>query len=72
MNIQLWTAEVAERVALSKTPVAQRGRQMEEIGLITGYRAVLSPLKLGLTHVTYVEVRMRGKWRWTGSTPGSG
>ena len=31
---------------------------MEEAGLITGYRAMLSPLKLGLTHVTYMEVRL--------------
>lgn len=57
-NARIPISELAERVGLSKTPVAQRVRQMEEIGLITGYRAILSPLKLGLTHVTYVEVRM--------------
>ena len=50
------TAEIARRVGLSKTPVALRIKRMEEIGLITGYRVVLSPLKLGLTHVTYLEV----------------
>jgi len=50
--------ELAKRVGLSKTPVALRIRKMEEMGLITGYRAILSPLKLGLTHVTYVEVRL--------------
>jgi len=48
--------ELARAVGLSKTPVAARIRQMEEAGLITGYRAILSPLKLGLTNVTYVEV----------------
>lgn len=57
-NARIPISELAERVGLSKTPVAQRVRQMVEIGLITGYRAILSPLKLGLTHVTYVEVRM--------------
>ncbi|WP_299904493.1 Lrp/AsnC ligand binding domain-containing protein [uncultured Paracoccus sp.] len=57
-NARIPMSELAERVGLSKTPVAQRVRQMEEIGLITGYRAILSPLKLGLTHVTYVEVKM--------------
>lgn len=51
-------AELARRVSLSKTPVAARIRHLEEIGLITGYRAVLSPLKLGLSHVTFVEVRL--------------
>lgn len=57
-NARIPISELAGRVGLSKTPVAQRIRQMEEIGLITGYRAILSPLKLGLTHVTYVEVKM--------------
>ncbi|MFC0340117.1 Lrp/AsnC family transcriptional regulator [Paracoccus niistensis] len=50
--------ELARAVGLSKTPVAQRLKRLEESGIITGYRAILSPLKLGLTHVTYVEVSM--------------
>ncbi|MDN5567742.1 MAG: Lrp/AsnC family transcriptional regulator, partial [Paracoccus sp. (in: a-proteobacteria)] len=50
--------ELARKVGLSKTPVALRIRQLEDAGLITGYRAILSPLKLGLTHVTYIEVRV--------------
>ena len=57
-NARLPIAELARKVGLSKTPVAARIRAMEEMGLITGYRAILSPLKLGLTHVTYVEVRL--------------
>ncbi|WEF25334.1 Lrp/AsnC family transcriptional regulator [Paracoccus sp. S3-43] len=57
-NARIPVAELARKVGLSKTPVALRIRHLEEIGLITGYRAILSPLKLGLTHVTYVEVSM--------------
>ena len=57
-NARIPVAELARKVGLSKTPVALRIRHLEEIGLITGYRAILSPLKLGLTHVTYVEVNM--------------
>jgi len=57
-NARIPVSELAARVGLSKTPVALRIRQMEEMGLITGYRAILSPLRLGLTHVTYVEVKM--------------
>lgn len=57
-NARLPVTELARKVGLSKTPVALRVRQMEEMGLITGYRAILSPLKLGLTHVTYVEIRL--------------
>nr|WP_319250435.1 Lrp/AsnC family transcriptional regulator [uncultured Celeribacter sp.] len=55
-NARIPITDLAKTVGLSKTPVAQRIRQMEEMGLITGYRAILSPLKLGLTHITYVEV----------------
>ena len=51
-------AEIARRVGLSKTPVAARIRQLEEIGLITGYRAVLNPIQMGLSHVAYVEVKV--------------
>lgn len=57
-NARIPMTELARRVGLSKTPVALRIRQMEEMGLITGYRAILSPVRLGLTHVTYVEVRL--------------
>lgn len=57
-NARIPISELARKVGLSKTPVTQRIRQMEEMGLITGYRAILSPLQLGLTHVTYVEVRL--------------
>lgn len=55
-NARIPVAELARKVGLSKTPVALRIRHLEEIGLITGYRAILSPLKLGLTNVTYLEV----------------
>ena len=57
-NARMPIAELARQVGLSKTPVASRIRHLEDIGLITGYRAILSPLKLGLTHVTYLEVSM--------------
>lgn len=57
-NARLPITEFARRVGLSKTPVAARIKAMEEMGLITGYRAILSPLKLGMTHVTYLEVRL--------------
>lgn len=57
-NARIPIAELARRVGLSKTPVALRMRQMEERGLITGYRAILSPVKMGLTHVTYIEISL--------------
>lgn len=50
--------DLARQVGLSKTPVANRIKQMEDMGLIVGYRAILSPLQLGLTNVSYVQVNL--------------
>ena len=55
---RLSITELAKRVNLSKTPVAARIKALEGCGIIQGYRALISPLRLGLTHVTYVEVRL--------------
>jgi Lrp/AsnC family leucine-responsive transcriptional regulator len=50
--------ELARRIGLSKTPCQARVRKLEAAGYIQGYRAVLDPGKLGLGHVTFVEVRL--------------
>ncbi len=51
-------ASLAAEVGLSKTPVQARVRRLQEIGVITGYRAVISARRLGLGHLAYVEVRL--------------
>jgi Lrp/AsnC family leucine-responsive transcriptional regulator len=33
-------------------------KRLEEAGVITGYRAILDPEKLGRAHVAFVEVRL--------------
>ncbi|MET3598699.1 Lrp/AsnC family transcriptional regulator [Martelella mangrovi] len=58
VDARISMTELARKVGLSKTPVTLRVRQLEEMGLIKGYRAMLSPIKLGLTHVTYVTVKV--------------
>ncbi|MBB4123425.1 Lrp/AsnC family transcriptional regulator [Martelella radicis] len=58
VDARISMTDLARKVGLSKTPVALRVRQMEDMGLIKGYRAMLSPIKLGLTHVTYVTVKV--------------
>ncbi|MER5171972.1 Lrp/AsnC family transcriptional regulator [Thioclava sp. GXIMD2076] len=50
--------ELARRVGLTKTPVQARMKRLEELGVIKGYRAVLSPIRMGLSHVAFVEVRL--------------
>lgn len=50
--------ELARRVGLSKSPVQARMKRLEESGVITGYAAQLDPVKMGLAHVAFVEVRL--------------
>ncbi|MFN3643391.1 MAG: Lrp/AsnC family transcriptional regulator [Gemmobacter sp.] len=50
--------ELARRVGLSKSPTQARLRRLEAAGVITGYRAVLDPIRMGLAHVAFVEVRL--------------
>lgn len=57
-DARLSVSELARRVNLSKTPVTARIKAMEDSGLIAGYRALVSPLQLGLSHVTFMEVKL--------------
>jgi Lrp/AsnC family leucine-responsive transcriptional regulator len=50
--------ELARRVGLSKSPVQARLKRLEAVGVITGYRAVLDPIRMGQAHVAFVEVRL--------------
>ena len=50
--------ELARRVGLTKTPVQARVKRLEDAGVIAGYRAVLNPIRMGLAHVAFVEVRL--------------
>lgn len=55
---RLSMTELARRVGLSKTPTQARVKRLEDQGVISGYRAVLSPIGMGLAHVAFVEVRL--------------
>ena len=50
--------ELARRVGLSKTPVQSRLQRLEKAGVIRGYRAMVDPVRLGLDHVAFVEVKL--------------
>ena len=50
--------ELARRVGLSKTPCQMRLRRLVDMGVITGFRAVTDPAKLGLDHVAFTEVKL--------------
>jgi Lrp/AsnC family leucine-responsive transcriptional regulator len=50
--------ELARRIGLSKSPVQARLKRLEDSGVITGYRAILDPIRMGQAHVAFVEVRL--------------
>jgi Lrp/AsnC family leucine-responsive transcriptional regulator len=50
--------DLAKRIGLSKSPTQTRLRRLEAEGVILGYRALLNPIRLGLDHVTFVEVKL--------------
>jgi|TARA_R110002012_G_scaffold91371_3_gene222540 Lrp/AsnC family leucine-responsive transcriptional regulator len=50
--------DLAKRIGLSKSPTQARLKRLEEAGVILGYRALLDPVRLGLDHVAFVEVRL--------------
>ena len=50
--------ELAQHVGLSKTPCQQRVKRLVDSGLITGFRAIVDPAKLGLDHVAFTEVKL--------------
>ncbi|SDY66689.1 Lrp/AsnC family transcriptional regulator [Citreimonas salinaria] len=50
--------ELARRIGLSKSPTQARLRRLEETGVVRGYRAIVDPIRLGLDHVAFVEVKL--------------
>lgn len=51
-------AHLARHVHLSVTPCTDRVKRLEADGVITGYFAQLSPLRLGLSLLAYIEVQL--------------
>jgi Lrp/AsnC family transcriptional regulator, leucine-responsive regulatory protein len=51
-------ADLARRIGLSKSPTQARLRRLEKERVIIGYRALIDPIRLGLDHVAFVEVRL--------------
>lgn len=50
--------ELAKRVNLSKTPCQIRLKRLVDEGVIRGFRAVTDPVKLGLGHIAFAEVKL--------------
>ena len=57
-NARLSNTALANLVGLSQTPCADRVRHLEDQGYIQGYHARISPEKLGLELLVFVEISL--------------
>ncbi len=57
-NGRISIADLARQIGLSKSPTQARLRRLEDQGVVTGYRALIDPIRLGLDHVAFLEVRL--------------
>lgn len=55
---RLSIVELSARVNLTNTPCSERVKRLERTGHISGYRAVLNMERLGLGHLTVVQVSL--------------
>ncbi len=55
---RLSNQDLADRVGLSPSPCLRRVRQLEQAGIIEGYRAVVSPKAVDLTITAFVRLRL--------------
>lgn len=57
-NARMTISDLAAKVGLSKSPCHSRVKRLEKLGYILGYSARLDPVKLGLDHIAFVEVKL--------------
>lgn len=55
---RITVTELAERIGLSKTPTQVRLARLVGRGIIMGFRAVIDPIRLGLDHIAFAEVKL--------------
>ena len=54
---------LAEKVSLTPPAVAERVRKLEKSGIITGYRAIIDPKKLGKTVKAMINISIKSTKR---------
>lgn len=55
---RITVTDLAQRVGLSKTPTQVRLKRLIDEGTILGFRAVIDPVRLGLDHIAFAEVKL--------------
>ncbi len=56
-NPRLTMTELGRRVGMSSPAVTERLRQMEEAGIVSGYRLEINPVVLGLPISVFIRIR---------------
>jgi Lrp/AsnC family leucine-responsive transcriptional regulator len=51
--------EMATRLGMSTTPIHERIKRMEKDGIITGYRAMINPTKLGKSLTVFCDISLK-------------
>lgn len=62
--------QLAERVSLASSTVLRRVRRLEDAGVITGYRALVAPERVGLSLSAYINVRLEKHGSQQRQSPG--
>ncbi|HWT66098.1 MAG TPA: Lrp/AsnC family transcriptional regulator [Terracidiphilus sp.] len=60
-NARISTAELGRRIGLSPTATAERLRQMEEIGIVSGYTVDIDREALGLEVLAFIRMSCAGQ-----------
>lgn len=59
-NGRITFAELGRRVGLTTPAVIERVRKLEDAGIITGYRAVVEPSKVGFPVTAFIRMSISG------------
>ncbi len=57
-NGKISNVELAKKVGLSPSPCLERVRRLESQGYITGYHALVDPMKVGAAMLVFVEITL--------------
>lgn len=55
---RLTNQELADRIGLSPSPTLRRVRALEDAGIISGYRATIDPVSVGMSITAFVRLRL--------------
>lgn len=56
---RMGVTQLAKQLGMSKTPCGVRLKRLINDGFITGFKAILNPVKLDMNHIAFVEVKLQ-------------